>query len=1761
MIADMDPFADSRAHDVSKALSDNPHILNSPQLASDVAKSTNPQELAPILTHSALSLGTVNAASDHVATREDDGSWWHSLLHGAVTGLETLVKPLKEVQRDYKFVHSVFSRHGVLQGTIVALGVIGGGVAGAFVGGPEGAIIGSEMAATGLRKLASEVGSEDSVADSENENYKVSVGRDVANLMGAHGHTDKGQGWGSAVSWTVDAVADITFDPLMVVGKIPQIVRNGKYLVESGRRIPIALRFQGAQDFLATHTLRLTNADNLDKLWNAAKNPTIGGRFIGAGRRVRRAYEEIANITDVGVISQKLPMLSGLADELASANTVDAVHEVFMRTFKEHDLMARFATGGAPIIPNRTIMRSAVSKMADKLRQPGWGNLDDTAFNYNNAANFIVPKVTHVAKEVVDAAGNVATTVERKWILPVALNPFSKEKLATAVAQKVRTASGFQPWSISADLSKISSKSFDPGDPATFKSIFNTAYFSMGHKLAQQMTTRYIDSGSFVEGRFIPGPETHNIWLSIQSEVLNAMGFPNDPKFISETLNKIGAVSKGTVGGNIFGIGKRSGVKASYLSTDAGTEHMALYSHQTNKWMYPDFRTFKRAARDLTTYGQTYGKLENVAYKFMTNVWNPMALATGGFGLRVAASELIPTLIRFGTIETVKGNISKAAASMRHSLLPGEDEDIMSFALLAHAGEAASYTNPTKFAEFLKQEAANTSGKKARQAFYNFTDKFMSEQSLERAAKLAIFNRGHMATGSTIAGHYGQEGFQEKMAESIDVAEQMLARGEDPYLARDVKLPRKGTQKATEKFKTYSPIDHHFDLFWATNLQKASQNVAQQAIARDILDAFATVKEEFIEPKFKSTFLTPEEFDILDRGGFPSRLRDESFDKYLKDAHEFIAKEWIDQEFISKPYLADMENDLVSFFELSQFQVNMLRKHGVVPLSSILKALKSKDPDKSAEFVSALIQHGDLGATEVGVKGNYIVPDSVIYREAGEFKGMAFTIGKSKTKYVSVDWYPSRNAAEEFARTSDQEAVTHWEDEKSLELIGKYLEEQYAHDAMVAEMRAAHEAKPGKMPEKLTNQQIDDAFDSLVKREYARILGREYDPKEFNGLGSKLSSEADTYAVERGAGLERYAKQDLIEFAHARVDDMLNLLTGNDNTLHHEFAQLIADGRKVKIQDVLHVGIDSKPLNTFGQELVPFYRNAASRYFNGMFDKVIDPIINHVSREPMFFQHYNQMMDLYDPMVESGLIDAATGVRLAMQRATHAMVPQIHNVEMKSQFSLLSRYVLPFYFAQEQAVRRFGNLQREAPHALRTYQVIEQAQNNPAFTTADDQGNRYVAIPGVGELGAALINAANHIPGFPTVTGMHVNVQGNLVSLKSVLPEIQLPAASPILTIPLNVIAAHFPGFSEPVKSAVGRSYRQSVVDALLPSAPLKNFWRALTADEQDSVLANSMISSISASSVEGKFPASDASPKDWQDFHDRIRHNAISLLIIKGFLGMFSPLSPKVDQEKAGLRQEFQDLLNKEKLPYAEAWLKFSNKHGKGAISYTISKNSPTTPGLRIPYTEQALQWISKNESLVTGKHATGAVFLIPQLSGKDADHQVMATELLRLSLLQKNSPEKFMTAVAVASGNNEFYAASDKHDAEIKKLTAAGDVDGVNAQQAHFDQWKQNFIASHPVWNQHYAPDASMKASLAKNAYYDLKALFDSGKAPKGRQTDLVKGLMQDYDRYKYAKNNHGWLSISDINQQWNTYLDEEKVKNPELKSIINTVFKRLP
>lgn len=698
----------------------------------------------------------------------------------------------------------------------------------------------------------------------------------------------------------------------------------------------------------------------------------------------------------------------------------------------------------------------------------------------------------------------------------------------------------------------------------------------------------------------------------------------------------------------------------------------------------------------------------------------------------------------------------------------------------------------------------------------------------------------------------------------------------------------------------------------------------------------------------------------------------------------------------------------------------------------------------------------------------------------------------------------------------------------------------------------------GENPFKVVNGKIvvNPAIEKeLINRERARIE-------------QALLGNNPEYERERQL-LARYDVQAPVDFAADRVDNFLGLIAGQNGTYRKDFVDAMASKKGVDLETLQKIDTRELPLEIAGPETISYMGGAETmlqKLINVGFKRFVDPIINNLSREPMYLMHVADEYSSMKYLLGKGLEEDQL-LRIAQQRAVNAMIPQIHNTALRSQFSQLARNFLPFYFAQEQAMKRTYRLAKETgfggpifSRGLRMYQAAEHILNDPAFVKTDDTGNRYITLPVVGMVGETIQNGLGKSGLVNLVTELPVSAQGNLVSLKTVLPEMQLPGVTPFVSFAGNIIDTIWPQSGSYVEKVIGPfSYQKGIIDTFTPATWMKSVFSALTPDQQNKALSNAVFGAMMSAYYHGQVPDANAGVTERQDFADRIVTNARSILFMKAALNLISPLAPRVSQEDLGLRDDYYKML-KEKGNHADALLEFLGKYGETAIGYTVSANETAVPGAYLPYTQQAIDFVSNNQELIK-KYKDAPVFLIPQEDGS-GDKQVISNIYLKQNLKIRKSPREFLDTLYITMGDHLIRGPRQEHTQIVNEAKAIGDTVGLQAEMSRWNDFMKGMETMHPTWyNDYMSPESKNNAQRILD---QLQAMFAAGDAPAGKQTDLVAALLKDYNTHLQRVNENQMLGIADMTkmekQNWETYLVNLRESNPRLSSIINSIFLKL-
>ena len=1483
-----------------------PDLARNPGLAHDVMTSPNPGLSSSIVSYAAKNGNVVDAINDHVETNGTQ-TFWSRLGNTTLTGLSWLGKPIEEIQKDYKFLHSAYVDHGVLPAFAMGLGIVGGGVGGFFLGGPMGAVLGADAAAMGFRKVGGTV-FKDSYKKSEDENYIVSPGRDFSNALAtatdtvgldaaANAFRNTNSGFGKFTSGSADLAFDITADPIMVIGRFGQAMRGGKLVAldKAGAiqlRYPLMKALPGVKQFIVSRSKLALTSDQMDAV-------RLGGALNASSRQYNRALDDIASIVKTsdkpgqaaGEIFARYKELGTVAAGRISVeklDTADKVHEFLKTSLYFGELEGTLA--GQAMLPSRTLLRAKIgARVGDAL----------------------------------------------------------KENAITSKAYK--TFSGYMPYSVDAETQKLSLTRFRWDAPDSASVIYRIARFGMGDAGAKEMAGKYAEAIATNNLALARSIKNHTLF-----ESLKAMGLPDDNAFVKAAYDAINKVGEPLVGTQIYGVDPLGRSLGEYVAGETRKIGGLTKQHASDMFDIPDFLQIKRALREYSLVKKAlnniddkfnqritrllYGKNDEFIIDRYTNkIFKPLALATTGFGLRVAAAELIPTFARYGIINTFKAKLAVSAAKANYDLIPAETEHVMAATFMGLGAEKGIVGDVFKdgFPTF----------KEAKAAGLNFAARLLPEQQMEVAIRLVLANNGHLLSEAVSTGH----GYDASAAYQMNQAAHYYFQIQrNSPMFRD--LP---------EWTTYASSDIHYVPRYVTNINSAARQTTNQNIASDITD-------------------------------------------------------------LSRTYL----------------------------------------------------------------------------------KGQKFQIEDDATKIVQ-------------------------------------------------------------------HQQYLEFRKQLIEREYKRML--DATRGTYKGYADEITTVTRwTDAIANG---------DLRSFAEDRVDATLGMVIGKDGTYIDLVAKNIAAGVSTDLNVIKQLVTKSQPsvpAAVAGPMLQPYVPNNGflQNITNLGFKKIIDPIVNGLAREPLYVMHVADAYARMAPRIASKMLTEDQALRIAQTQASYSMLPQIHNTALRNQFAQLARNFLPFYFAQEQALRRAFNALKDTSVAsplfstgMRYYQIAEHGLSDPTFVQTDDNGNRFINFPVVGAFGTAMQGMLSSL-GVPMVAGLPISAKGSLVSLKSVLPELQTPGVSPILAISANFLNDLFPSTEPIVKGAIGDiSFQRGFWDTLIPATWLKTTLAALTPLDASNQMSNAVASALAAAYYHDQVPGPDSTEMERQQFIDRIKNNARSVLMLKAFLNITSPLAPQVSQEDSGFRDEFWKLV-KEKGNYADAMLTFLGNHGDKAISYTVAKTESNIPGAKYPYTQETLDYMNNNPELFNPKNrqqsvVNGAFFLIPQDGIKQESDIAVFNEMVNMHLRSRRTPEELLKQFYVAQGDQVLSGLRTKHLETLATAKANYDSFTQRQEETNWSNLMKKMQNLYPIWYKDYTNnDGKTNAQIS---YNQLIKIFSSENPPQHDQAKLVSAVIGDYQRHQQVMNEYKMTQITGFapqqeTQQWQNYLMSLSVSEPRLKTVINSVFMKL-
>ena len=644
-------------------------------------------------------------------------------------------------------------------------------------------------------------------------------------------------------------------------------------------------------------------------------------------------------------------------------------------------------------------------------------------------------------------------------------------------------------------------------------------------------------------------------------------------------------------------------------------------------------------------------------------------------------------------------------------------------------------------------------------------------------------------------------------------------------------------------------------------------------------------------------------------------------------------------------------------------------------------------------------------------------------------------------------------------------------------------------------------------------------------------------------------------------------------FAREQVAQLRGLVKGSDGTVHNDFLNNISKGQYTYTDSMKNIPNEQWPLKVLGRQMKPGMENLIAKAQDIGYRTAVNPVMDFISRQPLFAHFYSQALRDSDTMKAMGLLDEDQAVRLAALRGAENMLPTIHNPALRSQFAVLHRNLMPFYFAQEQALKRVGRLVTSNPQAFRDFQMINQGMNNPGFVHTDSTGKKYIVYPLAGEFGNALFRGmqAMGINGF---SGLPESVTGSTSSLASVLPEMKIPGVGTFASVGIEQLANRFPALAGLADVASGGYPPKTLTEAIFPNSTMRNIWDALTMDQKQSNVYNAINSAMAAAYYHGDLPEDFATRPafEQQQIMDRIYANAKSNLLIKGIMSFFAPLAVNVNNDYYNsnlqtFRSEYLNMIKPKSqggmgMTMADALHQFQTNHGDKAVSYTVSATMQNAGGANVPISTQTLDWVKNNQDLMNN-YGAGAAYLIPQ-NTQGGDVAKIENQLLVDHLRSRRTPADFMKAIYVAKGWSDLSADYTDYQKYMADARKSGNNYALGQGAAMWKQITTKYGMQNPVWLEDYTGNTRVvNANLALDSLFKIQ---QEGKLPNDAQAQGVAKLLNSYKDLKPmldATVVGGRTITAERNvllDRWNSYLDSVALANPNLVNVVNGVFRKV-
>jgi hypothetical protein len=649
------------------------------------------------------------------------------------------------------------------------------------------------------------------------------------------------------------------------------------------------------------------------------------------------------------------------------------------------------------------------------------------------------------------------------------------------------------------------------------------------------------------------------------------------------------------------------------------------------------------------------------------------------------------------------------------------------------------------------------------------------------------------------------------------------------------------------------------------------------------------------------------------------------------------------------------------------------------------------------------------------------------------------------------------------------------------------------------------------------------------------------------------------------------------DWATQALSALKGTVYGQDGTFHDALLAQIADGsiarKEVPFRDFTGGFKGSDPINlpyTSARKVAPSRSAILQKLAALGHRKLFGPIVNELARNPTYLLEYSRERKLLQPAVEAGNIAADQASLVAENRATTSMIRFVHNPRDRTALENSVRVIAPFYFAQNQSIRRALRLLGSNPGAFEQYLKISLGAESVATRVNQQNGSTAVVVPGA--ILGSVMGYVGHLVGLPITGSIPVSLSGYVDPLRTVVPfapdaasnasigpaGILRPSWGPLAALPLEgfqALAAHSKPLSSAAQKLLGpQASLAPIWTQLLPNSLADHIAEGVAGMKGSSALGTSyasarlMVMQAVASKMTGvQLRSMESNPIQMTDFLSRVNNLTAVYWGLRTIAGFVSPVPIGTTLSQSGIQLEKKLQADITRLGVSAGTDAFITAN-PDALAYTTYKTSST--GSSYPETAAALQFLTQNKTTVD-KWPLSAVYLMPASASKGPfDYAAYNAELAQ-SLRTRDTPQQFLNQLYINAGNYVY--------ATIVKPQYEKDLATVGASQAYTNREKTINLygqANNPIWLNYW--NQYSYSTNAQESLLQMRQMLTDPSVPKDAHTQNLQSLVDAYDQLQGYK--ASGYSSSQLKSMWAQAMTNAENQHPDLQPAIQNLFQGL-